>query len=110
MYVYELALELDRRSADLVDQAAAVGLPGLTPSADLKPDEVVELCTALGLARNGPGAPGGPGTWGPPQTAASALPGELPAPPRRRRLRRTPKTELPREDQPDPVAGAPGSR
>lgn len=50
VFVYELALQLDLRSTDLVEAAHRAGLSGLTPSTDLTVDQVAQVRTALGYA------------------------------------------------------------
>lgn len=43
MYLYELALELDERSADLAQRAEALGLDGAGPATSLSAEQVEAL-------------------------------------------------------------------
>lgn len=49
MFLYELALELDRKSLDLVEIGAGLGMAGLTPSSVLSADQVATFRAALGV-------------------------------------------------------------
>lgn len=46
MFLYELAIELDVRSVDLAEQAVALGLGPLGPTADLTADQAASLRAA----------------------------------------------------------------
>lgn len=77
MYLYELALELDVRSPELVERATALGLTGLGPSTELTAAQVASLRAGVPLPPPGsgsvaPAAPaspsstgGGPVSWSP---------------------------------------------
>jgi hypothetical protein len=43
MYLFELAIELDERSADLAEAAPELGLEGVTPTSELTPEQVAAL-------------------------------------------------------------------
>lgn len=72
MFLYELALELDRKSVDLVEIGDRLGLGALSPSTMLTPEQVAQLRAAAGHAVPNPHgaafgqAPSGPAVWGDP--------------------------------------------
>lgn len=74
MFLYELAMELDERSADLAERAEAIGLGTLGPTTELTAEQASALRAAY--RRPLPGAPPGgvpaagpPASWGPPTGA-----------------------------------------
>lgn len=76
MFLFELAMELDARSADMAEAAPSLGLEGITPTSELTPEQIQALrarFTKTPVAA-GPGGPAGggayhPPTWGPPPGA-----------------------------------------
>lgn len=68
MFLYELAIELDRKSGELVDAAAALGMGQLTASSTLDPTQVHQLRQRIGAPAMGApaGALPGPATFAPP--------------------------------------------
>lgn len=81
MFVYELAIELDRRSGELIEAATALGLGPLTASSTLDATQVHQLRQRLG----GPGAipppPPGPATFAPPPPEPPPGPATFAPPP-----------------------------
>lgn len=83
--LFELAMELDVRSAEMADAAPALGLEGLTPTSELTPEQVQVLRARFTKVPVAPG-PGGPSNsssyrppnWGPPAGAAIPPPAPLP--------------------------------
>ena len=53
MFLYELAIELDVRSVDLAEQAVALGLGPLGPTADLTAEQAASLRAASPQAAGG---------------------------------------------------------
>lgn len=78
MFLYELALEVDRKSGDLVELAAAMEMTGLGPSTELTADQAARLRAAVGERLAPVGGPGsdevatGPAVWAPPSEQAPA--------------------------------------
>lgn len=87
MHLYELAMELGERSADLAEAAPSLGLEGIGPTSDLTPEQVAGFRARYAKApvAAGPaGSSGGssyqmPATWGPPGGGGPLLP--PPSPP-----------------------------
>lgn len=81
MFLYELALELDRKSVDLVEIGTGLGMTGLGPSCTLTPEQEAQLRAAAGGGAAGPGAgPGatgaaspGPAIWGAPPAGGAPI-------------------------------------
>ena len=61
MYLFELAIELGVRSADLADAAPGLGLDGVTPTSDLTVEQVAALRSHFESAQRGPD-PDAPGS------------------------------------------------
>lgn len=74
MHLFELAIELGERSADLADAAPGLGLGTLTPTSVLTPEQVRAFRAHYGAAPAGGGGPNpypgsqgtGPAAWGAP--------------------------------------------
>ncbi len=66
MFLYELAIELDRKSGELVDAAAALGMGALMASSELDAAQVHQLRQRLGGPAGAPAPPTGPVTFAPP--------------------------------------------
>jgi hypothetical protein len=73
MYLYELAMELGERSADIADRAEALGLEGISPAAQITPEEAQTIRAAYG--RGGPAAD-------PAASPEAQVTGKAPRPPR----------------------------
>lgn len=76
MYLYELAIELDKRSADLAEKAEALGIGPIIAASELSADQVQALRAAFpraGVAAE-PAAVAGPSTWGAPPGATAPAP------------------------------------
>ena len=54
MYIYELALKLDVRSADLAESARGLGLVGATPSSELTGAQEAALRSGVEMPISGP--------------------------------------------------------
>ncbi|MGN6693129.1 MAG: hypothetical protein ACTHN0_03050 [Aquihabitans sp.] len=85
MHLYELAMELGERSADLADAAPSLGLADISPTSDLTPEQVAVFRARYAKAPVGAPASSGaayqaPATWGPPGGGGAPLP---PPPPSR---------------------------
>ena len=57
MFLYELALQLQMKSSELVERAEQLGMPGLGATSQLDRDQVAHLQAALGGAAPGAIAP-----------------------------------------------------
>lgn len=84
MFLFELAMELGERSADMADAAPSLGFEGLTPTSDLTPEQVAAFRARFAKAPVAPLPPAGayPGTAPGPQAGPAGWgpPGELPRP------------------------------
>ena len=81
MFLFELAMELDERSADMAEAATSLGFEGVTPTTELTPEQVQAFRARFTKAAvlRGPGGPSDDGayhppTWGPPEGSAGPLP------------------------------------
>jgi len=87
VHLFELAIELGERSADMAEAAPGLGLEGVTPTSELTPEqvEVFRARYAKAPAMAGPGGPPGGApyqpnpAWGPPPAGG---PGAAPVPSR----------------------------
>lgn len=80
MFLYELAMELDQRSADLAERAETLGLGTLGPTTEITAEQATALRAAYrrplpGAPAGGAPAGGAPGSWGPPTGVPAAASG-----------------------------------
>ena len=71
MYLYELAMELGERSADIADRAEALGLEGISPAAEVTPEQAQAIRAAYSKGQVTPDPAGGSPLAGAPVAAAA---------------------------------------
>lgn len=79
MHLFELAIELGERSADMAEAAEALGFEGITPTSELTPDQVQAFRARYAKAPAVGGGPAGGSAYQPPPSWG-APPGAAPAP------------------------------
>ncbi len=77
MHLFELAIELGERSADMAEAAESLGFEGITPTSELTPEQVQAFRARY--AKAAPPPPAGsayqpPSSWGPPPGTGAPAP------------------------------------
>lgn len=82
MYLFELAIELGVRSADVAEAAPGLGLDGITPTSELTPDQVEALRAHFAKVPVGAGvdAPGSERSYRPTPSKPPPAPTPVPVP------------------------------
>ena len=77
MHLFELAIELGERSADMAEAAESLGFTGITPTSELTPEQVQAFRARFAKAPPPPGSGSAyqpPPSWGPPPGALPSAP------------------------------------